>query len=220
MTEPVAVRIASMRRLFPFAAFAVFSVLAVSSAASRGEEPSTVKAEPSSPNLPGPFHAYNVTGKYKGHYHSHISEFGLEPMVMIVTHEVEFSDPLKALLKQIDNAIEKNPAARLHAFVVVLSENLPEVVGADDKSDDKRIEVTTQLEDQAKGLMLMHVDIVLAGKADLQKYDLDGANFAFSLFQRAKVTASRVVKGNDKLTEAVTTEILAVLKEKAGAVRK
>jgi len=208
-----------MRRLLPFAVFAVFSVLAVSSAASRGDEPA-VKAEAKSPNLPGPFHAYNVTGKYKGHYHSHISEFGLEPMVMIVTHEVEFSDPLKALLKQIDNAIDKNPAARLHAFVVVLSDDVPEVVGADGKTDDKRMEVTTQLEDQAKGLMLTHVDIVLAGKADLQKYDLDGTHFAFYLFQRAKVTASRVVKGNDKLTEAVTTELMAVLKEKAGAVRK
>jgi hypothetical protein len=209
-----------MRRLLPFAVFAMFAVLAVSSAPSRADESPTVKADPKLPNLPGPFHAYNVTGTYKGHYHSHISEFGLEPMVMIVTHEVEFSDPLKDLLKQIDSAIEKNPAARLRAFVVVLSDDVPEVIGADDKSDDKRMEVTTQLEDQAKALMLMHVDIVLAGKADLQKYDLDGANFAYYLFQRAKVTASRVVKGNDKLTDALTTELMTLLKEKAGAVRK
>jgi hypothetical protein len=206
-----------MRRLLQFAAFVI---LAVSSGASRGDNPPAAKTDPKLPNIPGPFHAYNVTGKYKGHYHSHISQYGLEPMVMIVTHEVEFSDPLKALLKQVDNAIEKNPAARLHAFVVVLSDDVPEVVGADDKSDDKRIGVATQLEDQAKGLMLMQVDIVLAGKADLQKYDLDGANFAFYLFQRAKVTASRVLKSDDKLTDAVTTEIMTVLKEKAGAVRK
>jgi hypothetical protein len=206
-----------MRRLLPFAAF-VF--LAVSTSAALGDAPAAAKTDPNPPNIPGPFHAYTVTGKYKGHYHSHISEYGLEPMVMIVTHEVDFSDPLKSFLKQLDSAIEKNPTARLHAFVVVLSDDLPEVVGADDKSDDKRLEVATQLEDQAKGLMLMHVDIVLAGKADLQKYDLDGANFAFYLFQRAKVTASRVLKSDDKLTDAVTTEIMAVLKEKAGAVRK
>ncbi len=205
-----------MRRLLQFAAFAI---LAVSSSASRGVAPVAAKTDPSLPNIPGPFHAYNVTGKHKGHYHSHISQYGLEPMVMIVTHEVDFSEPLKSLLKQLDNAIEKNAAARLHAFVVVLSDDLPEVVGADDKSDDKRIEVATQLEDQAKGLMLMHVDIVLAGKTDLQKYNLDGANFAFYLFQRAKVTASRVLKSDDKLTDAVTMAIMAVLKEKAGAVR-
>jgi hypothetical protein len=209
-----------MRRLFHFAVLTAFVVLAASSAASCGAEPSPVKTDVKLPNIPGPFHAYNVTGKYKGHYHSHISEFGLEPIVMIVTREVEFSDPLKSLLKKIDDAIEKNPAARLHAFVVVLSDDVPEVIGADSKSDDKRLEVTTQLEDQAKALMLKHIDVVLAGKADLQKYNLDDAGFAFYLFQEAKVTASRILKTGDKLTDAVTTEIMAVLAEKGGATRK
>jgi len=143
---------------------AAFIVLAVSSAALAAAEPAPAKTDAKLPNIPGAFHAYNVTGKYKGHYHSHISEYGLEPIVMIVTREAEFSDPLKSLLKKIDDAIAKNPAARLHAFVVVLSDDVPEVVGADNKSDDKRIEVTTQLEDQAKALMLMHIDIVLASK--------------------------------------------------------
>jgi hypothetical protein len=206
-----------MRRL---CLLAVFAALAVCSAVSRGAEPAQEKADAKLPNIPGPFQAYNVTGRYKGHYHSHISEYGLEPMVMIVTREVEFSDPLKSLLKKIDETIEKNPAARLHAFVVVLSEDTPDVVGADDASDDKRIETATKLEDQAKGLMLMHIDVGLAGKTDLQKYNLDDASFAFYLFQRAKVTASRVLKGDKKLTDAVTTEIMTILAEKAGAVRK
>ena len=203
-----------MRRLLPFAAFVVFSVLAGSSVATRAAESAPVKSDP---NIPGAFQGYNVTGKYKGRYHSHISEYGLEPVVMVVTREVEFSEPLKSLLKKIDDAIEKNPAVRLHAFVVVLSDDVPEVVGADSKSDDKRIEVTTQLEDQAKALMLKHIDIVLAGKTDLQKYNVDDASFAFYLFQRAKVTASRVLKTGDKLTDAVTTGVMAVLAEKAGA---
>ena len=209
-----------MRRLCHFAAFAAVAILAVSLTASRGVEPAPGKTEAQLPNIPGAFQGYNVTGKYKGHYHSHISEYGMEPMVMIVTHEVVFSDPLKALLKQIDDAIEKNPAARLHAFVVVLSDDVPDVVGADNKSDDKRIEVTTQLEDQAKALMLKHIDVVLAGKTDLQKYNLDDASFAFYLFQKARVTASRVLKTDEKLTDAVTTEIMKVLAEKAGAMRK
>jgi hypothetical protein len=209
-----------MRRLLHSAGLAVLFIFVVSSAPSRGDQPSTAKTDPKLPNMPGPFHAYNITGAYKGHYHSQISEYGLEPMVMIVTREVEFSDSLKGLLKLLDDAIEKNPAARLHAFVVVLSDDLPEVVGADDKSDDKRIELATKLEDQAKGLMLAHVDIVLAAKADLQKYNLDDAGFAFYLFQRAKVTASHTMKGDDKLTDAVNLEITAALAEKAGAVRK
>ncbi len=203
-----------MRR---FSSFALVALFAFSSVSVPGADPAPVKPEP---NIPGPFHAYNVTGKYKGHYHSHISEYGLEPMVMIFTREATFSDSLKNLLKKIDETIEKNPAARLHAFVVVLSEGVPDVVGADDAADDKRIEATTQLEDQAKGLMLAHVDIELAGKDDLQKYNLGDANFAFYLFQRARITASRVLKGDDKLTDAVTAEVMAALVEKAGAVRK
>ena len=86
--------------------------LVLFSASSRAEEPTTQRTDPKLPDAPGPFHAYNVTGKYKGRYHSQISEFGLEPMVMLFTRETEFSDPLKDLLKQIDNAAEKNPAAR------------------------------------------------------------------------------------------------------------
>ena len=206
-----------MRRLFHFALL----IISLISSATLGADPaSTAKTDPKLPDLPGPFHAYNVTGAFKGHYHSQISEYGLEPMVMIVTHEVEFSDPLKDLLKKVDIAIEKNPTARLHAFVVVLSDDLAEVVGTDDKTDDRRIEVAAKLEDQAKALMLMHVDVVLAGKTDLQKYNLDDAGFAFYLFQRAKVTASRILKGDAQLTEAVTTEIMAVLAQKAGAAHQ
>ncbi len=206
-----------MRRLFHFAGLAVFVGLGLSLTASPAAEPAPAKTDP---NIPGDFHPYNVTGKYQGRYHSHISEYGLEPIVMIVTHEVEFSDPLKSLLKKIDDAVEKNPTARLHAFVVVLSEDVSEVIGADSKSDDKRIEVATQLEDQAKALMLKHVDVVLAGKADLQKYNLDDASFACYLFQRAKVTASVILKAGDMLTDAVTTQIMAVLAGKAGLVHK
>src|SRR5665213_3205629 len=109
----VALRIGFMRCLLYLAAFIV---LAVSSAALAAAEPAPAKTDAKLPNIPGAFHAYNVTGKYKGHYHSHISEYGLEPIVMIVTREAEFSDPLKSLLKKIDDAIAKNPAARLHAF--------------------------------------------------------------------------------------------------------
>jgi hypothetical protein len=189
----------------------VFAVIIA--AASRGEEPTTARTDPRLPNLPGPYHGYNVTGKFKGRYHSQISEYGLEPMAMIFTRKVAFSDPLKDLLKQIDAVMVKNPAARLHPVVVVQSDGLPEVVGADDKNDDKRIELAQALEDQAKGLMLQDVDdipIVLVGKADLEKYKLDDAGFAFFLFERGKVTASRVMKTDDSLAAADVKAIMTL----------
>ena len=68
--------------------------------------------------------------------------------------------------------------------------------------------------------MLKHVDILLAGKADLAKYNLDVDDFAFYLFQRDKVTASCVVKKGDKLDDALVKEIMTQLAEKALATRK
>ena len=186
---------------------AVFAVL-IASAVCRGDEPSADRADPRLPNVPGAFHAYNVSvagaarAKYKGHFHSPISEFGLEPMVMIFTRKVEFSDPLKDLLKQLDAVLEKNPGVRLHPFVVVESDDLPEVVGSDNAADDKRIELAQALEDEAKGLMLQHIDIDLAGKADVEKYKLEDYGFAFYLFRRGKVEASRLLKKEDELSNA------------------
>ena len=214
-----------MRRLSRLAVVAACA-LTVCAAASRADEPTTERTDPKLPNTPGPFHGYNVTGKYKGRYHSQISEFGLEPMVMLFTRETEWSDSLKDLLKQIDNTVEKNPTARLHPFLVVQSDDLPEVIGVDpdpavaSKDDDKRIELAAKLEDQAKALMLQHVDVLLAGKADLAKYNLDDYSFAFFLFQRDKVTASRTVKKGEKFDDAATTEILQALADKAHATRK
>ncbi len=211
-----------MRRLAAVAA----CTLVLFSAVARAEEPTTERTDPNLPDVPGPFQAYNVTGKYKGRYHSQISEFGLEPMVMLFTRETDFSDPLKDLLKQIDNAVEKNPAARLHPFLVVQADALPEVLGVDpdpavaNKDDDKRIELAAKLEGEAAALMLKHVDILLAGKADLAKYNLDGDDFAFYLFQRDKVTASRVVKKGEKLDDALEKEIMTELAEKGRATRK
>jgi hypothetical protein len=186
---------------------AVFAVL-VAWAACRADEPTADRPDARLPNVPGAFHAYNAVvggadrAKHKGHFHSPISEFGLEPMVMIFTRKVEFSDPLKDLLKQLDAMLEKNPGVRLHPFVVVQSDELPDVVGADNAADDKRIELAQALEDEAKGLMLQHIDIDLAGKADLEKYKLDEYGFAFYLFRRGKVESSRLLKKEDELSNA------------------
>src|SRR5215472_16082836 len=79
------------------------------------DAPSKQKEDPS--KLAGTFHPYNVTGPHKGHFHCLISEHGLEPMVMIFHKDVDFADPLPALLKKLDAAIEKNPTARLGSFV-------------------------------------------------------------------------------------------------------
>ncbi len=53
-----------MRRLFPWVAVAVavFAVWGVS----RGDNPTTDVTDPKLPNIPGPFHPYNITGAVQG----------------------------------------------------------------------------------------------------------------------------------------------------------
>ncbi len=78
------------------------------------------------------------------------------------------------------------------------SDDLPDVVGADDKADDLRLELNKRLAQDADDVKLPHVDIDLAGKADLDRFKLDDAGFAFFLFQRGKVTASRVLRQGEQ----------------------
>ncbi len=226
-----------MRRLFRLAVVAAI-VAALPWTLSRADEPTTERTNPNIPNVPASFQAFNVTGRYKGRFHSHIAEYGLEPMVMIFTRKTDFSAPVQTLLQEIDAAVAKNPTARLHAFVVVQSGDLPEAVGVgdnpaqlasdlkapglDDKqradlekkldavnaADDLRLKFDKTLSEAAGKLKLQHVDIDLAGKADLEKFKLEDAAFGFFLFQRGKVMASRVV--SKEPTDADVQAIMAL----------
>jgi hypothetical protein len=167
-------------------------------------------------NLPGPFHPFNVTGPRKGNFHCLVSEYDLEPVVMIVARDLELSEPFKDLLKRLDNAIAKNPAVRLRGFVVLLSDALPDVV----QNDDKREELAAKLEDAAKGLELKHVVLCLDSKSDLEKYALDeSAAATVVLYHKLKVVAHWPLSRQD-LTAAKVQEIMTQVADKLGARRK
>src|SRR5262249_47678121 len=123
-------------------------------------------------NLPGPFYPYNVTGPHKGHFHSFVSEHGLEPAVLVFHRGLAVSDAFRGLLKQLDAVLGKNARANLAGHVGFIAEDLPEVFGANDKDDDRRDELAAKLDDLAKALMLKHVIVSLDSKADVEKYGL------------------------------------------------
>src|SRR5437016_3568144 len=54
-------------------------------------------------DLPGAFHPLNVTGPRKGNYHCLVSDYGLNPNVLIFSRDLDFGNELKSLLKQLDN---------------------------------------------------------------------------------------------------------------------
>lgn len=163
-------------------------------------------------DLPGPFHPYNVNGPRKGSFHCLVSEYGQEPVVLILSRDLEFSDAFKELLKQLDNTIAKNPAVRLKAFVAFLSDDVKDPV----TDDDGRDKVAKKLEDLAAGLMLKHVVLTLAGKADLDKYAPGSSAYVVVIYHKLKILACYRL-GPDTLTPAKVKEIMTTVGDKLGA---
>ncbi len=167
-------------------------------------------------NLPGPLHPYNVTGPRKGKFHSLIADYGTNPVVMIMSRDLEVGDPFKQLLQGLDQAIDKNPALRLGCFVVFLDGNLNSVV----EEDDKRDEAATKLEDQAKEAGLKNVVFTLDSKDALKNYGLeDQAAVTVVLYRKYRIEQTFSLT-KDQLTEAKVKEILAAVATKLGAKKK
>ena len=177
--------------------------------------------------LPGPFHPYNVTGENKQRFHCLVSEHGLEPTVLIFYKNVDFSDPLPALLKRLDAAIAKNPNTRLGAFAVFLPDDLPDVTGskekddaANNKNDDARLELEKKVEGFATDMKLKNVVLCLDDKSDVAKYRLDDANLvAVVLYSKLKIVAVHALPKSD-FTDATVEKIMAEVADKLGAKRK
>jgi hypothetical protein len=142
-------------------------------------------------NLPGTFLPYNVTGPYKDRFHCLVCDYGLEPVVLLIARNADNTPAVNELLKRLDERIDKNPAVRLHAFVVFLSEDLPEVL----TNDDKREELAKRLEDRANGLQLKHVVLCLDSAKDLQNYAPGDAALTAVLYANYRVEAvHRLIK--------------------------
>ena len=115
-------------------------------------------------NIPGPFTAYNVTGKHEGRYHCQVSENGLNPVVMIVVRGIEWKN--SGLLTKLDGIIERNPNSRLAGFVVFLSNTLKDVA----KDDKEREAIEPKLKDV--GQTLKKLVVCLAEPAKLAAWKL------------------------------------------------
>jgi hypothetical protein len=178
-------------------------------------------------DLPGPFHPYNVTGPHKQHFHCLVSEHGLEPMVMIFYKSVDFSNPLPELLKRLDAAIDKNPNTRLGAFVVFLPDDLPDVVGSKEKSqetnsrnDDQRLELEKKIDQAGADMKLKHVVLCMDNKSDVTKYGLSEDNLiTVVLYTKLKPVAIHALPKSD-FTEAAIEKVMADVAEKLVAKRK
>jgi hypothetical protein len=192
-------------------------------------------------NLPGTFNPYNVNAALppetvpveptekkkskeapystKHKFHCLISEYDLDPTVMLISRSADDSAALRALLTGLDAAIERNRrVTRLRAFAVFLYDDLADLVA----QDDKREERARALERLAEDLKLRHVVLAVAGKSDLAKYRLgDDDALTAVLYKKLRIVSSYRVP-RDKLDAAdapVVKAVLADVAKKLGAAR-
>jgi hypothetical protein len=166
-------------------------------------------------DLPGPFHPYNINGKFKGRYHCPVTEQALDPLFLVFTRDLAVSEPLKELLKALDNVVEKNPNQRLAVAVVFIADGLEKgIVFEDDKRDD----IVAKIEEATKGLMLKHVVLTVTDKADLEKYGLDPMAAATVVLHRKYVILSS--RAFPKLETDNVATVVQDLAEKLGADKK
>lgn len=159
-------------------------------------------------DLPGSFLPFNVTGPNKGRFHSLVTDNDLDPVVVLFVRDLEVTDTLKDLLKQLDEQITKNPAARLHAFAVFVSNELPDVLA----DDDKREVVAKRLEDLGNGLGLKELVVCLDDPKDVEKYASGDAWATALLYRQFRIVAIDPLPKTD--AKPAEDKILADVREK------
>jgi hypothetical protein len=142
--------------------------------ATAADKPADTGLQPGKDEVGGSFLPYNVTGKdrHRGKFHSLVSEYGLDPVVLVFVRGVEPGNSVMDLLQKLDTLVEKSERIRLHAFAVFLSEDIKDLVGKEQKDDDKREQEATVLADRVG--KLNHVAAALDVLADVRdNYKLD-----------------------------------------------
>ncbi len=137
-------------------------------------QPEEKKAEPPTSgglavgkDLPAAITPFNVTGLAKSRFHDPIGPHGLDPFILILTSETDFSDELKKLLQSVDATIEANPAVRLEACAVFFPATIKDNVLTD---DDPRKEAAQKLTALAAELGLKHVILAIDSPNNMPKY--------------------------------------------------
>jgi hypothetical protein len=167
-------------------------------------------------DLPGPFNPYNVTGPRAGRYHCLVTQTSLDPLVMIVVRDLDFTEGLQALEAQLDNRIDKNPNVRLSSFTVFLRDQLPNPNEDEDNRDDLAAKVTAL----AKAKDYKHIVLCLDTKQDLDNYRLDDNAWAtVILVNKYKVVSVHTLM-KTQLNAEMVAQLIGEVAEQLGAKRK
>src|SRR5262249_44559962 len=104
----------------------------------------------------------------EGKFHCLVTEYDLDPVVILFAHGLHDSEGFKELLTKLDAACTKYRVRRLRAFVVFLVDGATDIT----KDDGKRKELAAEVSNLAKDLKLKNVVLTLDTDSDLAKYKL------------------------------------------------
>lgn len=179
-------------------------------------------------DVPGTLHPYNITVRVdptpdpmpgvkekrstKHRYHCLITEYDMDPVVMLVARNLDDSAGFRSLVQSLNTLVETNGRGRLRAFIVALYDDLTDVV----TQDEKRDELADRLDKWAADTKLTGVVVTLAAPKDLAKFKIDEtAALTAIVYHKLKVVAIRSV-GRDKLEAADGPEAKAILADVTG----
>ena len=146
-----------------------------------------IREAPADPT-PEPEKATKEPRSTKHKYHCLITEYDMDPVVMLVARNLDDSAGFRDLLQKLNTLVDTNQRIRLRAFVVALYDDLTDVV----TQDDKRDELAGRLERLAGDLKLGGVVLTLAAPKDLAKFKLDEtAALTAVVYHKLKITAVR-----------------------------
>jgi hypothetical protein len=148
----------------------------------------------------------------QGKYHCLVTEYDLDPVVILFAHGLEKDAAFGKLLQQLDAACTKHRADRLRAFVVFLFDDLTNVAA----QDDQRAKAIKTVENVQNALKLSNVVLTIAARNDLAKYELDDTvALTVVMYRNLRIQASRTVS-RDELDKENSPAIKAILADVSG----
>ncbi len=185
-------------------------------------------------NVPGSFHPYNVTARLfakvdpaddeeadvkvkkadyttKGKFHCLVTEYDLDPVVMLFARNLEDNAAFRDLLTKLDAAIDRNPSVRMRSFVVFIPDDITDVVA----EDEKRAEAEKRIQKVADDLKLKNVVLTLASKSDVAKYALDDTSALTAVvYKQLRIEGVHKIL-RDKLDKADADTVKPIMKDVA-----
>jgi hypothetical protein len=151
-----------------------------------------------------------------GKFHDFVTHYGLDPTVAVFTRDLPKGgdDPLGKLLQALDQAVQKNRNARLHAFGVFLTLKGPFLETVDQPIQIKKIQ------DFANQLKLSAVPLALSQTETEQAkaYDVPAdATVVVLVYVNQKVQARFAFTADKQLDDAAIQAVLGDVNKMIGA---